>query len=312
MIIFPYSSLRKIICDRSLFLKPYAIMPRHIEMSEFLLEYCSRYLFRGIENTYEDIKLLNSGIVSRISPDMCINGVLGQYPVALILFRKITIVFNHLERRNSEFYSLFQEVFHRYRLLIHFNLYWSPPESVGAGGHRDNHDVVIVQLSGSKCWKFENGEILLSAGDVLCVREGTFHDPVTEKNSDSIHLTIGIKGEEKFPAFRVPDYKTQEKSENYTFKFIKNISNAFSFERLSLVFNEGVMKLGDRSHIEFQHGGQSLILSNEIMDYYFESINWPYRVNVRGTQFSKDRQNIILSFLKNNIPFNIEEATYDA
>lgn len=310
---FPYSNLMEFLCDRSLFLKPYTILPRHANLSDLLLEYCSRYLFRGIKNTCEDIKLLNSGIVSRISPDVCINGVLERYWVALVLFRKITIVFNHLEKRSRDFYSLFEESFNRYGLLIHFNLYWSPPESVGAGVHSDEHDVVIIQLSGSKCWKFESSEILLSRGDVLCVREGILHDPVTEKKSDSIHLTIGIKvGEKEFPTFPTPDKETKEASENSGFQFIKSINNAFSFERLSIVLSEGVKKIGGQSHIEFQYDGESLILSNEIMDYYFESINWPCRINVRGTQSSKDRQNIILSFFKKNIPFNIEETNYDA
>jgi hypothetical protein len=96
------------------------------------------------------------------------------------------------------------------------NAYVTPPQSTGLVPHYDDHDVLILQLQGSKTWHLYVGadrrpreiqrdgdkavdlaslpaptDLLLEAGDVLYVPRGRVH--AAEANAEqSIHLTIGI------------------------------------------------------------------------------------------------------------------------
>jgi ribosomal protein L16 Arg81 hydroxylase len=96
------------------------------------------------------------------------------------------------------------------------NTYVTPPESSGLVPHYDDHDVLILQLKGSKTWHLYLGadrppreiqrdqdkavaleglpaptDVRLEAGDVLYVPRGRVHSAQTH-SEPSIHLTIGI------------------------------------------------------------------------------------------------------------------------
>ena len=96
------------------------------------------------------------------------------------------------------------------------NAYVTPPDSSGLMPHYDDHDVLILQIQGSKTWHLYVGadrpprqiqrdndkavaleslpaptDLRLEAGDVLYVPRGRVH--AAETNSEaSIHLTVGI------------------------------------------------------------------------------------------------------------------------
>ena len=96
------------------------------------------------------------------------------------------------------------------------NAYLTPPQSTGLIPHYDDHDVLILQLQGSKTWHLYLGadlppreiqrdkdkavdlaglpaptDLRLQAGDVLYVPRGRVH--AAEANAEpSIHLTVGI------------------------------------------------------------------------------------------------------------------------
>jgi ribosomal protein L16 Arg81 hydroxylase len=96
------------------------------------------------------------------------------------------------------------------------NAYVTPPQSTGLVPHYDDHDVLILQLQGSKIWHLYVGadrrpreiqrdgdkavdleslptptDLSLQAGDVLYVPRGRVH--AAEANAEqSIHLTVGI------------------------------------------------------------------------------------------------------------------------
>jgi ribosomal protein L16 Arg81 hydroxylase len=96
------------------------------------------------------------------------------------------------------------------------NAYVTPSESSGLVPHYDDHDVVILQIQGSKTWHLYIGadmppreiqrdtdkavdletlptptELRLNAGDVLYVPRGRVHAARTH-SEPSVHLTVGI------------------------------------------------------------------------------------------------------------------------
>ncbi|MGA9493476.1 MAG: cupin domain-containing protein [Mycobacterium sp.] len=102
---------------------------------------------------------------------------------------------------------------------LHFatkvNAYITPPESQGFVAHYDGHDVLILQIQGSKIWHLYDGadvaphqlrhevkrvaaeklsapsDVRLQVGDVLYLPRGKVH--AAEATSEpSIHLTVGI------------------------------------------------------------------------------------------------------------------------
>lgn len=92
---------------------------------------------------------------------------------------------------------------------VQANLYVTPPHSRGLGLHADTHDVLVLQVSGTKQWEVfrsarpdvdlddpSNEPPLelrteLKAGDVLYVPRGVPHR-VASTTATSIHLTIGF------------------------------------------------------------------------------------------------------------------------
>lgn len=96
------------------------------------------------------------------------------------------------------------------------NIYLTPKDSQGFAPHYDTHDVIILQIHGSKIWRiyesdvilpdksmdFEKdvykvgalqSEFLLTEGDLLYIPRGKVHDAFT-RESDSLHITVGILG----------------------------------------------------------------------------------------------------------------------
>lgn len=96
------------------------------------------------------------------------------------------------------------------------NTYITPPQSTGLVPHYDDHDVLILQIQGSKTWHLYAGDdrppraiqrdtdkavvleslsaptdVQLEAGEVLYVPRGRVHAAETH-SEPSIHLTVGI------------------------------------------------------------------------------------------------------------------------
>ena len=99
---------------------------------------------------------------------------------------------------------------------IQVNTYVTPPGQTGLAPHYDDHDVLILQIEGSKIWHLYVGadmppreiqrdkdkaidvdglppptDVRLEAGDVLYVPRGRIHAAETAADQ-SIHLTVGI------------------------------------------------------------------------------------------------------------------------
>jgi uncharacterized RmlC-like cupin family protein len=82
---------------------------------------------------------------------------------------------------------------------LQVNAYITPPGSQGFDVHRDDHDVFVLQVSGSKHWlvyDHEDDERILidksiESGDALYIPKGWPHAAATGEGA-SAHLTVGI------------------------------------------------------------------------------------------------------------------------
>ena len=97
---------------------------------------------------------------------------------------------------------------------VQANAYYTPARSQGLPVHHDTHDVLVLQVSGSKRWlvydpvfelplkhqryRVEMGEpgpavldVVLRAGDTLYLPRGWLHEALTSEE-DSLHLTVGV------------------------------------------------------------------------------------------------------------------------
>jgi ribosomal protein L16 Arg81 hydroxylase len=107
---------------------------------------------------------------------------------------------------------------------VQANAYYTPAQSQGLPVHHDTHDVLVLQVAGSKRWlvydpvfdlplkhqryKAEMGEqgstvmdVVLRAGDTLYLPRGWLHEALTS-DEDSLHMTIGISVVTWLDAFR--------------------------------------------------------------------------------------------------------------
>ncbi len=126
-----------------------------------------------------------------------------------------TIVLDDVE----QFVPVIASLAHAIEVELNFatkvNAYITPPESQGFVAHYDDHDVLILQIHGSKIWHLYEGadvpphqlrreenwvaadglplptDVRLEVGDVLYLPRGRVHAAETT-SEPSIHLTVGI------------------------------------------------------------------------------------------------------------------------
>lgn len=127
-----------------------------------------------------------------------------------------TIVLDRVERHVRTVAALAQSIEVELNFPVQVNAYISPPGSQGLVAHYDDHDVVIVQIQGSKIWHVYEGadiapramqrdidsavaiaglpapiDVTVEAGDVLYLPRGKVHEAET-MSEPSIHLTVGV------------------------------------------------------------------------------------------------------------------------
>ncbi|MDJ1505771.1 cupin domain-containing protein [Xanthocytophaga agilis] len=119
----------------------------------------------------------------------------------------------HFTNLNRFIYQLEKEL----RMEVHANIYITPAGSRGFDPHLDAHEVMVIQLYGSKEWNIydlpipaplkgqkltpeqkqayltrqADHQITLQEGDILYVPRGVVHDAFTQKEP-SIHITLGF------------------------------------------------------------------------------------------------------------------------
>lgn len=75
---------------------------------------------------------------------------------------------------------------------VQANAYLTPAGAAGLARHRDTHDVLVLQVAGTKGWDIEGlGDIELAVGDVVYLPMGTAHSARSQTGA-SLHITIGF------------------------------------------------------------------------------------------------------------------------
>lgn len=125
-----------------------------------------------------------------------------------------TIILNHLHRRHAPLADLCAALELEFSAGFQTNIYVTPPTARGFRPHFDTHDVLVLQIAGSKQWQLYGTPVALAlkghgeharqdepgpatetfelkAGDTLYIPRGLVHDAVSTDET-SLHITIGI------------------------------------------------------------------------------------------------------------------------
>lgn len=280
---------------------------KNTRISQSSLNHISNYLTYRITDIDSDVKLLRNGLAFTLNGNLIRNNIISEYLMSLILMRRTTIVFNHLEKRIPGLNILFNNLIKEYGVLTHFNLYWSPFDSQGAGEHKDPHDVLIIQLSGSKKWRVQNESYILEVGDMLFLKKGILHDPSTNSTQHSIHLTVGISDlshlKNKVECLNIKpclDLACRTKI------FIESMRVFFSGQDFHLVFTDEVQVKKSGSNISIDHLDSSIKFKEETFNFTFLKYNNNKKLIFRNHIDIETKKNIILSFYERKFPLRIQ------
>jgi len=126
-----------------------------------------------------------------------------------------TLVFEHLNRHHLQLGRAMACCEAELEFPIRVNSYLTPANSKGFSRHYDTHDVLVLQVSGTKTWQVYSNplllpheeqtyaphwgeqarllaEITLRPGDVLYLPRGFIHG-ASANEASSLHLTIGMR-----------------------------------------------------------------------------------------------------------------------
>jgi lysine-specific demethylase/histidyl-hydroxylase NO66 len=114
--------------------------------------------------------------------------------IAALFARGSTLVMQNLEFEFPPLRTFVDAVQRSMSHPIQANAYLTPPGAAGLNRHADTHDVLVLQVAGTKCWNVEGlGELTVGPGDVVYIPRGAHHSARTSVDT-SLHLTLGILG----------------------------------------------------------------------------------------------------------------------
>jgi quercetin dioxygenase-like cupin family protein len=98
-----------------------------------------------------------------------------------------TAILQNLEAVNPLYAQLSRALVSQAHPRVSFSAYVSSRKSNRLGIHVDLWDNIVVQLSGSKTFYFDNDTVRLQTGDALSIPQGVPHDVTTDISS--LHLS---------------------------------------------------------------------------------------------------------------------------
>lgn len=103
-----------------------------------------------------------------------------------------TLVLQALQRTWPPLIDLCRRLEQELSHPVQANAYLTPARASGLARHADEHDVLVLQVSGRKAWDVDElGPLTMAPGDVLYLPAGTGH-AASAQEEPSLHLTIGI------------------------------------------------------------------------------------------------------------------------
>jgi hypothetical protein len=176
-----------------------------------------------------------------------------------------TIILNQTHHALPGIAATCRMLAHELRFPVQCNIYVTPPSSQGFHPHTDPHEILILQITGSKSFLLyppdgSTSEIEMMPGDTLYIPRGLRHEARTS-GKPSIHLSIGMKPGYAFdllselaafarelPAFQSPiphlalGAATREGFEE---EFLRNLTALLSTATVSAMIDRRYRKLVD-------------------------------------------------------------------
>lgn len=142
------------------------------------------------------------------------DGSLDPVTIGAAIADGYTVIVNNIEKYLRPMAALTHSIEAQLNFPAHLNAYITPPGSTGFLPHYDHHDVLVLQVAGSKTWHFYGADpvppqvmqglyevdpgqlpapstLHLTAGDTLYLPRGRVHSAQTT-DEPSVHLTVGI------------------------------------------------------------------------------------------------------------------------
>ena len=147
-----------------------------------------------------EVRLVRDG--ERVDPrDYCttlrlggrqVSDVVDPAKVADLLAEGATLVLQSLHRTRSSVGRFAADLEAEASHPVQANAYLTPAGAAGLAPHADRHDVIVLQLHGTKSWEVDAlGDVTLTAGDTLYIPAGCEHRAEAQASA-SLHLTIGL------------------------------------------------------------------------------------------------------------------------
>ncbi len=154
----------------------------------------------------------------RIEPGAYLSetGMVDRGLVARAYQEGATLILPQLHRRERALADLCRALEQEFTHAVQTNIYLTPPNAQGFHTHYDTHDVLVLQVEGTKRWRLYDtpvgapfrgeqftpdavaageitAELVMQPGDVLYVPRGLMHDAVNaDTDGPSLHITTGI------------------------------------------------------------------------------------------------------------------------
>lgn len=173
-----------------------------------------------------------------------------------------TLIINGGDRSILKLVNYCSDLEKELKLRLQLNIYITPHNSQGFAPHYDDHDVFIMQTTGTKVWrlyntpielpspkqphckikdKYELGEptfeVELKPGDLLYIPRGLIHDAVTTDTA-SVHITLGLHPNYWFEILQEIAELAEEKAE-----FRKAVPNGITAENYQTQFKQEFLNL---------------------------------------------------------------------
>lgn len=143
------------------------------------------------------------------------NGMVDRGAIARNFQDRATIILPQLHTIDATLAEFCRSLEALFSCHVQTNIYLTPPDAQGFKTHYDDHDVFVLQVSGSKSWRLYNTpvenpyrgenfqpgvheagepveEFVLEAGECAYVPRGLMHDALTHGDEASLHITVGL------------------------------------------------------------------------------------------------------------------------
>lgn len=143
------------------------------------------------------------------------SGMIDRGAVARHFQSGATIVLPQLHQMDPTLADFARSIEALFSCHVQTNIYLTPPDAQGFKTHYDDHDVLVLQVEGSKTWRLYNTpvenpyrgegfqpgahevgelveEFVLRAGECAYVPRGLMHDASTHGHDVSLHITVGL------------------------------------------------------------------------------------------------------------------------